>query len=84
MRSNPWKRSAWLLVLMFLNYGLNAVSIRLLAKANYLGVAATDAAIAWYGFTMMKNVQQANTRLEKVGYTIGGVLGSLLGLWVTT
>lgn len=68
---------------MCLNYGLNAISIRLLARGSYLGVGATDAAIAWFGFTMVKQVAAAETTLDKVGYTVGGVIGSMIGIWVT-
>jgi hypothetical protein len=72
-----------LFVLMFLNYALNAFSFRMLAKANYLGVGAADAAIAYYGFTMLKGVQGANTRVEQAAYTFGGMFGSLFGVWLT-
>lgn len=68
---------------MFVNYALNAVSFRLLARGNYLGVGASDALIAWWGFSMTKRVAQAETRLEQLGYTIGGICGSVFGLWLT-
>ena len=79
-----WKSAGGLLGLMFLNYGLNAFSFRMLAQGNYLGVGVSDALVAWYGFTMVQNVAKANTVLEKIGYTCGGILGSLFGLWLTT
>lgn len=77
-------RSAGILcLLMCLNYGLNAISIRLLARGSYLGVGATDAAIALVGFVMVKQVVAADTWLDKAGYTIGGIIGSMIGMWVT-
>ena len=69
--------------LMFINYGINAVSFRLLAKGSYLGVALSDAALAWWGFTMVKKIGDAETRFEQAMYTLGGIGGSLLGLWLT-
>lgn len=72
-----------LAILMFVNYCLNAASFRLLARGSYLGVGITDGLIAWWGFTMTKLVVQADTRLQQVGYVIGGVSGSLVGLWLT-
>lgn len=78
-----WRGAAKLMVLMAANYGLNAISIRLLARGNYLGVAGTDAAIAWCGFTMFKQIGSADTGVEKLGYIVGGIVGSMIGMWVT-
>lgn len=78
-----WRGAAKLMVLMATNYGLNAVSIRLLARGSYLGVAGTDALIAWCGFTMFKQIGGADTWLEKLGYVMGGIAGSMIGMWVT-
>lgn len=78
-----YRSAAILAGLMCLNYGLNAISFRMLARGSYLGVAGTDALIAWWGFSMVKRIGDAQTRVEKVGYTVGGIVGSLIGLWVT-
>lgn len=81
---NAAKRNAsHLAALMFINYALNAISFRLLAWGSYVGVAIADALLAWAGFTMFKRITEATTNLEKFGYTVGGVGGSLLGLWLT-
>lgn len=72
-----------LAILMFVNYALNAVSFRLLARGSFLGVGIADGMIAWWGFTMTKLIVQADTRVQQVGYVIGGVGGSLFGLWLT-
>ena len=65
--------------LMFLNYGLNAISFRMLARGSYLGVASTDALIAWWGFTMVKRIGDAQSTSEKVGYTVGGLSAACWG-----
>ncbi len=72
-----------LFALMFLNYGLNAISIRLLTKGNYLGVGVTDAFIAGFGFWMINEVAHTPTVAAFAGYVLGGVSGSLTGLWLT-
>lgn len=77
------RNASVLAALMFVNYLLNAVSFRLLARGSYLGVGVSDALIAWWGFSMTKRIVKAETRLEQIGYTVGGILGSLLGLWLT-
>lgn len=80
-RLQSWKRALILGALMFINYGLNAVSFRATAKGSYIGLALTDAMIAWWGFAMLQRVAAAETRVEKIGYTLGGMLGSMFGLW---
>lgn len=78
-----WASAAKLAALMFINYGLIAVSFRMLAASSYVGVGVTDGLIAWYGFTVVKSIAAADSLAEKVGYSLGGVCGSLLGLWLT-
>lgn len=69
--------------LMFVSYGLIAVSFRMLALGSYWGLGISDGLVAWWGFTTVKRIQKAETVWEQVGYTIGGIAGSLVGLWVT-
>jgi hypothetical protein len=78
------KNAFRLFALIFINYGLNAISFRMLAKVNYLGVAGADAMLAWWGFTMVQRIGVAETRREQVFYTLGGICGSMFGLWLTT
>lgn len=80
MNIPKWLRLAGL---MCLNYGLNAVSFRFVAKGSYLGVAVADAAIASVGFTLLRSVASAETWQERAGYIVGGVVGSMLGIWLT-
>ena len=69
--------------LMFLNYCLNTISFRMTATGSYLGVGVTDAIIAWYGFTVIKKIGEAGSLREQIGYTLGGCMGSMAGLWLT-
>jgi hypothetical protein len=77
------KVAALLFVLMFLNYGLNAISFRMIARGSYLGTGLADAAIAAFGFWMISEVAHAQTASAFSGYVLGGVCGSLAGLWLT-
>lgn len=69
--------------LMFLNYGLNAINFRMVARCSYRGTALTDAAIAVLGFTLIRQVAETSALTAQVGYVCGGVCGSMLGLWLT-
>lgn len=77
------KTAALLFVLMALNYGLNAISFRMIARGSYVGTGVTDAFIAAFGFWMIGEISHAQTATAFVGYVSGGVCGSLLGLWLT-
>ena len=69
--------------LMFVNYGLVCINMRMIARGSYLGTAWTDAAIAGLGFTLIRSVASADALGAQLGYVSGGVCGSLLGLWLT-
>lgn len=71
-------------VLQFVNYGLTAISFRMLARGSYLGIAITDALLSFWAFTMYKKILLAETHWEQAGYTVGGILGSLFALWITS
>jgi hypothetical protein len=72
-----------LFALMCLNYGLNTISFRMIARGSYVGTATADALIAALGFWMIQEVAHSQTWLAFAGYVLGGVSGSLLGLWIT-
>lgn len=77
------RRCTSLAFLQCLNYGLIAMSIRYLAAGSYLGLGVTDGLIAFYGFTIIQRVAQADTLVERIAYALGGTARSLLGLWLT-
>lgn len=77
------KAAGRLFGLMLINYLLNAVSFRFLARGNYVGIAGADFMLAYWGFTMTRLVVKADTRLEQFAYATGGVVGSLAGMYIT-
>lgn len=72
-----------LFLLLAGNYGLNVINFRMVAAGSYLGTALSDTLLASWGFTMVHRIVRADTKLEKFGYVLGGVLGSLLALRLT-
>ena len=77
------KVAALLFAMMCLNYCLNTISFRMIARGSYLGTGATDAVIAAFGFWMIQEVSHTQTWLAFAGYVLGGTTGSILGLWLT-
>ena len=69
--------------LMFVNYGLLCINMRMGARGHYLGTASTDAAIAVLNFTLIRWVASTDALVAQVGYVCGGVCGSMLGLYLT-
>lgn len=67
----------------FVVFLVATVNIRLVAAGDYLGTALSDVAILWIGFSVTQGVAQSKTTLDRVAYTVGGVAGSLVGLWFT-
>lgn len=72
-----------LFLLLAANYGLNVISFRMVARGSYVGTAFADTLLATWGFAMVQRIGRADTKLEKFGYVLGGVLGSLLALRLT-
>lgn len=67
----------------FLVFLVATVNIRMVASGSYVGTVASDAALLWLGFFVTKNVAKSETRLDHAAYVVGGVAGSILGLFFT-
>jgi hypothetical protein len=78
-----WRNAAVLGFGMMANYALLVVNFRMVAKGSYVGTALSDACIAWWNFTIVKRIHEANTRFEKLVYVLGRVTGSLIALKFT-
>ena len=53
--------------LMFLNYGLVCINMRMVARGSYVGTASSDAAIAVLGFTLILQVAETNAIVAQLG-----------------
>jgi hypothetical protein len=78
-----WRRSARLCALVCLQFLLLVINTRAIAKGSVPLTLSTDAVILLANWSMFKNQQAADTWRERLGYTVGGLLGSYLGLWLT-
>jgi hypothetical protein len=64
-------------------YLLITINFRAVAHSNYGWTAGTDLAFAGFNFWLIKRIAKSESTIAWVGYTLGGVTGSLLGIFVT-
>lgn len=69
---------------MALHYGLLVANTRFIAAGSYPGTIGTDIIIAANGLFLVKAAVAAESWGEKAAYILGGVIGSVVSLWVTT
>lgn len=65
-------------------YLLITLNYRAVAHASYVGTAASDLIFVAFNFGFIQRIAKANSTSAWVGYTLGGVVGSLLGIFVST
>lgn len=66
------------------SYGLLVINMRAVAQAHYFFSAISDFAIATLGYFVIKRIAHSDNTLHQwLGYALGGVVGSLLGIWIS-
>ena len=81
---SPLHRAAFLFVLEFVGFFIVTFNMRAVADLNYALTFATDILIAVIGFTSIKQIIDAKTRLEQGAYALGGALGGQAALWLSS
>lgn len=76
-------RTAYLFILQFLAFMVITLNMRAVADANYVMTFVTDLLVAFIGFTTVKRIVDATTRLEQIAYALGGACGAQAALWVS-
>ena len=76
-------RPLLLLVLVWFQFGIVTVNYRAISQARYVAAMLTDALICLCGFTLFKLIAASNGVADVTGYTVGGVLGSVTGIYLT-
>jgi hypothetical protein len=72
--------------MQFLNWGICTISWRAVAQANYLMSVITDTSLATLTFLVLKKMMKSgenDTFMQWLGYTIGGVLGTVAGIYLS-
>lgn len=73
-----------LFFLQIINYTLLVINYRAVAQAHYVWSGISDFIIASFSFFVIKRIATSdNTWYGWLGYALGGLVGSLIGIWVS-
>lgn len=85
MQISPQVKNAAILgAMQFLSWSICTISWRSVAQANYLASVITDTTFATVNFFLIKRIAKDKddaTFTSWLGYTVGGVLGTLFGIY---
>lgn len=85
--STRWKDAAVLGLMQFFNWGICTMSWRAVAQANVPAAILTDSTLATLTFFVIKKMMKGkdedanDTFVAWFGYTFGGVLGTVAGIY---
>jgi len=86
MLNRQLKDSLELAVMQFFNWGICTISWRAVAQANIMAAIITDTTLATLTFFLFKKIadqQKDHLFIPWLGYTIGGVLGTISGIYTS-
>lgn len=71
--------------IQILNYGLLCINYRAVAHANYLHATISDFILASLSFFIIKKIANGDdTTHQWLGFALGGVVGSIIGIYLST
>ena len=78
------KDSLIMFVIQLVSYTLLVINYRAVAHANYFWSGLTDFAIASFSFFVIKKIAKSDDSIHLwLGYSLGGLAGSFVGIWVS-
>jgi len=73
-----------LFIIQSVNYSLLVINYRAVAQANYFWSAITDFTIASFSFFVIKKIAKSDDSFHLwLGYSLGGLAGSIIGIWIS-
>jgi hypothetical protein len=72
-----------LFVLMFIQFLVLTLNTASIAKHYYLGTFLTDLVICLLGFTILKQIAEADTMHDRIAYALGGAIGAQAGIFLS-
>ena len=83
--NQKFKEAALLFFIQIVLYGILCINFRAVAQAHYLWASLSDFAIATLGYFVLKHLAtSASTVHQWLGYALGGVAGSIFGIYLST
>jgi len=71
-------------IIQVVSYSLLCINFRAVAQAHYLWASLSDFAIATLSYFVIKRIAHSDNTLHQwLGYALGGVTGSILGIWLS-
>ena len=71
-------------IIQLVNYSLLVINFRAVAQANYFWSAITDFTIASFSFFVIKKIAKSDDSFHLwLGYSLGGLAGSIVGIWIS-
>jgi hypothetical protein len=88
MKPQSFKDKFYEASIMFLiqlvNYTLLVVNYRAIAQANYFWSGLTDFTVASFQFFVIKKISKSDDSFHLwLGFSLGGLAGSIVGIWVS-
>jgi len=79
------KEASILFIIQIVLFGLLCINYRAIAQAHYHTAALSDFIIASLNFFVIKKIASDSETLHKwIGYVLGSVAGSYLGIYLST
>jgi len=79
------KEFGLMFIIQVASYGLLCINFRAVAQAHYLWASLSDFTIATLNYFVLKHLAtSASTTHQWLGYALGGVAGSIFGIYLST
>ena len=79
------KEFGLMFIIQVVSYGLLCINYRAVAQAHYFWDSLSDFAIATLSYFVIKRIATSDNTLHQwLGYALGGVVGSILGIYLST
>ena len=78
------KEGLIMFLIQIVSYSLLCINFRAVAQAHYFQAAISDFSIATLGYFVIKKLATTDNSLHQwLGYSLGGVVGSILGIYLS-